>query len=276
MLYVQLDTNWPDHPKIISVGIDGAGLHAVCLCLAKRLNTDGWIARPLLHRQGADDELIDRLVGARLLEVEGESVRPWGWHDRNLSQAAIDAKRAARREAARRGNHTRWGHAGEFDTCPICNPETAGESQLRSHTDRFVSDTDRFLSPESESETETATSDAIPSTAPTPAARTPEQRQQRIMEAARIAAEERMIGRDDVQHPPSWVASTARGIARDHHQELHAWLIKHPTATPLELVEHVIDAHGRMPVKTGGVRVSENGLAVPGSGRVTYFTADDL
>ncbi len=64
MLYVQLDVNWPDHPKVIDAGIDGAGLHAVTLCVAKRLNTDGWVDRRILHRHGADDQLIDRLRAA--------------------------------------------------------------------------------------------------------------------------------------------------------------------------------------------------------------------
>lgn len=271
MLYVQLDTNWPDHPKIIAAGIDGAGLHAVCLCIAKRLNTDGWVARALLYRQGADDELIDRLVGLRLLEDGGDRVRPKGWHDRNPSQAAIEAKREAKRLAARRGNHTRWDHAGEFDACAICNPETAGQSQLRSVSDRSESGTDRLSSPQSESET--AASDAITTSDPAPAV-TAEQRRQRIMEAAMQVAEERAIGRNDIG--PGWIAGAARGIASDHHQALHAYLVKNPTASTLELIEDVIDAKGRTPAKTGGVTVDEDGLMVPGSGRMSYFTADDL
>lgn len=123
MLYVQLDTNWPDHPKVIDAGMDGAGLHAVTLCLAKRLEADGWVNRRQLYRQGATDELIGRLVDLRLLEVDGDRVRPHGWLDRNPSQAAIVARRASKAEAARRGNHAKWKHPTPFDDCPICNPK---------------------------------------------------------------------------------------------------------------------------------------------------------
>lgn len=123
MLYVQLDTNWPDNHKIIDAGIEGAGLHAIVLCLAKRLEDDGWVRRSLLHRQGATDALIDRLVDISLLDAEGERVRPHGWHDRNASQAAIEARRANKAESGKRGNHDRWQHPWPYDTCPKCNPK---------------------------------------------------------------------------------------------------------------------------------------------------------
>lgn len=72
MLYVQLDTNWPDHHKIIDAGVAGAGLHAVALCLAAR-SSDGLVSRGDLIARGATDALIDRLVLLRLLhEVNGD------------------------------------------------------------------------------------------------------------------------------------------------------------------------------------------------------------
>lgn len=158
MLYVQLDTNWPDHPKIIRAGLDGAGLHAVVLCLAKRLETDGWVPRPTLHRQGATDELIDRLVGLDLLEDGEGAVRPDGWLDRNPSQAAIDAKRAMRSEGGRRGNHERWKHPGSFEDCEKC--------QVIAGSDRGRSAGDRLPSPKSETEVGTAIAPAIAATPP--------------------------------------------------------------------------------------------------------------
>lgn len=120
MLYVPLDVNWPDNEKIILAGLDGAGLHAVAMCLAKRLEQDGWVGRHLLHRQGATDELIERLIRLNLLEVDGAKVRPWDWHDRNDSQAVIAAKRASKAEAGARGNHNRWQHPGRFEDCDKC------------------------------------------------------------------------------------------------------------------------------------------------------------
>lgn len=123
MLYVQLDTNWPDHHKIIDAGVDGAGAHAIILCLAKRLEQDGWVRRALLRRYGVDADLLGRLVELRLLEADEVQVRPHGWLDRNPSQAAIDASRAAKKEAGKRGNHEKWNHPGSFENCPKCNPE---------------------------------------------------------------------------------------------------------------------------------------------------------
>lgn len=153
-LFVKLDTTWPDHPKLLRAGMDGTGLHAVALCLAKRLETDGWIDRLLLVRYGATDDLIDRLVGLSLFEEDGGRVRPWGWHRRNPSQAAIDCDRSAKAEAAKRGNHKRWKHEGEFADCSICSPETAGDRKVRSGGETGAT---RVRSPESETESETDT-----------------------------------------------------------------------------------------------------------------------
>lgn len=136
MLYVQLDTNWPDNPKIIRAGLELAGLHAVVMCLAKRLERDGWVDRTLLYRQGANDGMIDRLVELDLLEPLGDAVRPHDWLDRNPSQAAIDARRVAKAEAGKRGNHVKWKHLYEFDDCPLCHPK----AQVIAECDRIGSE----------------------------------------------------------------------------------------------------------------------------------------
>lgn len=141
-LFVKLDVAWVDHPKLIRAGMDGAGLHATACCIAKRGDSDGWIDRMLLHRYGATDDLIDRLLGLELLEAEAEQVRPWKWLDRNPSQAAIAAKAASKSEAGKRGNHKRWGHPGAFESCPEC--------QVVAGSDRYGSQSDPKSSPETE------------------------------------------------------------------------------------------------------------------------------
>lgn len=123
MLFVQLDTNWVHNPKIIRAGMDGAGLHATCLCLAKSLDTDGWIDLLILGRYGATGELIERLVDLELLERDGERVRPHDWLDRNPSKAALAAKRAAKVRAGKAGNHSRYGHPGPLADCSLCGPD---------------------------------------------------------------------------------------------------------------------------------------------------------
>lgn len=147
MLYVQLDVNWPDHHKVIEVGIEGAGLHAIVLCLAKRQETDGWVHRRMLYRQGATDDLIDRVASCGLLDLDGSLVRPHGWHDRNPSQAAIDAKRASKSEAGKRGNHARHHAPGPYEFCAKCHV-IAGSDRTGSQ----ASDCDPTSSPYTEKE----------------------------------------------------------------------------------------------------------------------------
>lgn len=129
-LFVQLDSAWPDNPKVIRVGLAGAGLHAQAMCLAKRTETDGLIHRTQLYRLGADDELIDLLIIEGLFdavkygELSGEDpdlayvIRIHDWHSRNPSQGEISASRS---ENGRRGNHIRYDHPGAFEDCPKCS-----------------------------------------------------------------------------------------------------------------------------------------------------------
>ena len=155
-LFVQLEVTWADHPKIMHVGLDGAGLHALVLCTAKRMESDGILHRAHLHRLGASDELIGRLVDVGLLdEIEGDRFRPHGWHDRNPSQGAIDAIRTAKRASGMRGNHARWGHKGLFKDCPICHRDNADTPSSSHGAIGVRSGCDPTGSPKSESESET-------------------------------------------------------------------------------------------------------------------------
>lgn len=136
MLYVQLDANWPDNPKIIRAGWEAAGVHAAVLCLAKRLEKDGWVDRAILRRMEATDAVLDRLVELELLDAGNDSVRPHDWLERNPSQGAIEARRAARAEGGRRGNHSKWNHPGTYETCEKCQVIATSE-QDRSPSDRI-------------------------------------------------------------------------------------------------------------------------------------------
>lgn len=120
MLYVQLNTNWVLNPKVARAGIDGAGLHATCLCLSKMdTDSDGWIDLFMLARFGSTDELVDRLVGLRLLDREGDRVRPHGWTERNMTAAEIAAKKT---DNAKKANHAKWNHAAPYSECERCHP----------------------------------------------------------------------------------------------------------------------------------------------------------
>ncbi len=165
-LFVPLDTAWPDNVKIIRVGLVGAGLHAMAMCLAKRTETDGVLHRSQLYRFGADDALIDMLLDEGLFDAveygtrahedpeRAYLLRVHDWHDRNPSQGAIAAIRATKSEAAKEGNHRRWRHPGPVAECPRCNPDIARSSQGAITPDRTATPPG---SPESESESEKST-----------------------------------------------------------------------------------------------------------------------
>lgn len=125
MLHVQLDVNWVDNEKVMDAGWEGAGVHAGIMCLAKRLNTDGWVPLKLTRRYLMPEHVIDALVALELLERDDEGrVRVHDWHERNPTKAAIAAKTAAKVRAGKAGNHQRHGHFGDLDKCRICYPET--------------------------------------------------------------------------------------------------------------------------------------------------------
>jgi hypothetical protein len=257
LLLVQLAANWVLNRKIVRVGLDGRGLHATALCLAKLAETDGWIHRSLLHREGADDALIDRLVELRLFEADGDNVRPWGWHRRNPSQGAIDATRSAKADAAKAGNHTRWKHPGDVADCPICNPSP----QVNRISDRTrvagEADASPMRSPEVEVEGELETDHHQSSThegngraaadddeAPQ-AERTPPRapgRQQRAVEACELIGDrnhDRAVEAGRVHNVAAHRQACRSSARADHLATAQRLAADHPDWTSRQLAEHL-------------------------------------
>lgn len=113
-LFVKLDTNFPDDDRIEEVGFAGAGLYAMALCLAKRLNEDGRISRSKLHRLGADNDLIDLCVTAQLFTEDGTGLWISAWLNYNECVSSIEQRRSedASRKRVTRGKRP----AGRADT----------------------------------------------------------------------------------------------------------------------------------------------------------------
>lgn len=121
-LYVPLDVNAPDDPKVIAAGDMAELVFYRSLCLAKRLQSDGKIASSQVRRLGGDSDVAAALVQAGLWAVEEGGYLIISFLKRNPSRATVDADRraAADRKAAYRKRSKR-------DTKPM-SPGT-GESR---------------------------------------------------------------------------------------------------------------------------------------------------
>lgn len=148
-LFVPLDVNFPDDDKIEAVGLDGAGLYAMSLCLAKRLLEDGRLTRLKLRKLGADDALIDRLVHAGLYTaLADDAVRITAWLGHNEPAESVLSSDKAKRLAHQR-HHV---NDGKFSSkCRFCveeepqvNAEGCGEDaeRIESHCVDALLETD--------------------------------------------------------------------------------------------------------------------------------------
>lgn len=113
MVYVPLDLGFVDDPKIMRAGLDGAGLYAQSLVIAKRLMSDGVLERMHLYRLGADDALIDRLIDLGLYQgvtsgrtdpdVSAVRISAWLKHNKSVSELQEARASDAQRKRLTRG-----------------------------------------------------------------------------------------------------------------------------------------------------------------------------
>jgi len=108
-LYVPVDVNLPDDPKVVTAGPDAEHLYLRSLMLAKRIGGDGFIALSHLYRLCGDftcveldettpQDLAALLVTAGLwIKVEG-GFRITAWLSHNPSDDELQAKRDEERE----------------------------------------------------------------------------------------------------------------------------------------------------------------------------------
>lgn len=100
-LWVKLSVNAPDDEKILDVGDHAELVFYRSLCLAKRRNSDGVIARAQLRLLGAGDDDVKALVEA---DLWSEIVQGWmitAWFKHNRPAAEIEAEREHERERKR-------------------------------------------------------------------------------------------------------------------------------------------------------------------------------
>lgn len=114
ILYVKLDANYGYDAKIIAVGLEGAGLYAIALGIAKRILSDGVLQRAQLQMHGASDELIDRMVEVGLFASDApDAVRITAWESHHAPASEVI------KGSGGEGAHKRW-HVKRGITKPGC------------------------------------------------------------------------------------------------------------------------------------------------------------
>ena len=133
MVWVRLDDDFPDHPKIVSLGdlTPLAGwLHICGLCYCNRYLTDGVIPRTKVKTLASFEhigietaavggscgighdievgELVDALIEAGMWEERESDYRIHDYLDYQPSKAQVEALQEVRSEAGKRGAASRW------------------------------------------------------------------------------------------------------------------------------------------------------------------------
>lgn len=110
MSWVQIDDNFPNHPKVIQAGPVAAWLYVCGLAYCRRYNTGGFIPAKAVKTLGVTTNprrLIDALIAANLWERadKGFAVHDYAVHypDDSAVKDKKDAKLQQTREAGRRG-----------------------------------------------------------------------------------------------------------------------------------------------------------------------------
>lgn len=145
-LFVRLYTSLLDDEDMLERSYAAIGVYAVTLLLSKHTAADGRVAVKLLRRDAALrpgttlDDALDELADAGLVTVDDGHVTVRSWGKYNALSADIVARRAARRQAARRANHERW-HDGPFEACQRCHNDVSPR-QSESDSDRTPPESD--------------------------------------------------------------------------------------------------------------------------------------
>lgn len=106
-LWVKLSVNAPDDPKVLDAGDHAELVFYRALCLAKRRNSDGVIARAQLRLLGADDDDVKVLVETELWSeiAQGWLITAWFKHNKPAAEIEADREREAKRKREYRDRH---------------------------------------------------------------------------------------------------------------------------------------------------------------------------
>lgn len=161
LIFVRMDVNLPNHPKLIDASPEAKWLYVTSWCISGRNLTDG-VVRPRVAAAEAD---VDASTGDELVEIDvwhkpGHKCKscpepPRGhvvihdYLDHNRSRAEVEQLKAKRSEAGKKGADRRWGKASAKASA-IANGEA----------NRWQADGKRVanLSPDTDTDTDTSSS----------------------------------------------------------------------------------------------------------------------
>jgi hypothetical protein len=106
-MWVKLDDKFHSNAKVYAVGNEGAGLYARALSYCADHLTDGFVPSAWVQSI-ANDKVAEKLTAARLWRPVDGGFFIDGYLELNPSKSEQQAKRAAKREAGRRGAEKRW------------------------------------------------------------------------------------------------------------------------------------------------------------------------
>lgn len=150
-LFVPVDVNLPDDPKIVAAGPLAEHVYLRGLMLAKRIGGDGFIHRGHLVRLAGDlcdtpGEVAARLVSAGLWVVDNDGWRIVAWLGHNPSDAEIETRREQERERKKawRTNSTRRERdVGQERRATVGPSDLATRSKSKSKSESFAADRPR-------------------------------------------------------------------------------------------------------------------------------------
>lgn len=114
-LYVKLEVDYADNPRIAQAGEAAEIAYIRILCLCKKTHSDGLVTQEQLKRLGLPrlGQRLKRLCEVGVLEQRGRDFVVTGWLQRNVSRVTLDRISTEKRHSGRIGGHrsaqVRWG-----------------------------------------------------------------------------------------------------------------------------------------------------------------------
>lgn len=116
MTWVNLDDQFPEHPKIDKLSDAAFRLHVAAICYANRHLTDGYLDAARIPRLVPKHQkrFVTELVNADLWETVDGGYQIHDYLDWNKSRDEVETAQAklskVRAEAGRKGARARWGN----------------------------------------------------------------------------------------------------------------------------------------------------------------------